>query len=185
MLTVSFRRFDYKVDLECLYNYMTEDENQKMFSHSFQVHNLAQFEHWISEKFAKNEYHDFFMIDVGTETIGFTFSYEFFNHDGHCKYTLCLFENWQNKGYGAIAGIQMMDYLFRRYPLKQIIVSVFDYNSNSMSSNLKGGFEEVGVVPEYRFWDGEYHSLHILRITRERFYEVNQKRINNIKKGKV
>ena len=74
-----------------------------------------------------------------------------------------------------------MDYLFKKYPLKQILISVFDYNANSLSSNLKGGFEEVGVIPEYRFCDGEYHAMHILRITREKFYEVNKKRLNMIK----
>lgn len=182
MYNIKLRPFDYRLDLQCLFAYMLEEGNQKMFSHGFQIHNIPQFEQWITEKFAKNEFHDFFMIECDDEyTIGFTFSYDFFNYDGHCKYTLCLYEDWQNKGYGAVVALKMMDYLFKKYPLKQILISVFDYNANSLSSNLKGGFEEVGVIPEYRFCDGEYHAMHILRITREKFYETNKKRLNMIK----
>ena len=51
------------------------------------------------------------------KTIGFTFSYDFFSYDAHCKYTLCLYKEFQNHGLGAIAGIKMMDYLFKKYPL--------------------------------------------------------------------
>jgi len=183
MYRLTLRPFDYHKDLQRLFGYMISEDNQKMFSQGFQVHNLAQFEHWITDKFAKNEYHDFFMIECDDgKTIGFTFSYDFFKFDGHCKYTLCLYEDSQEKGYGAVAALKMMDYLFKKYPLRQILISVFDYNQNSLNCNLKGGFEEVGLIPDYRFSDGAYHAMHILRITRDKFYEVNQKRINMIKK---
>lgn len=181
MLQVRFRSFDYARDLERLYTYMTKEENQILFSHGFQVHNIPMFERWISEKFAKNEYHDFFMIeDSQGQTIGFTFSYEFFNYDAHCKYTLCLYEEYQNIGLGAVAGIKMMDYLFKKYPLNRIFVSVFDYNKKSIANNLKGGFEEVAVLPDYRFYGGEYFSLHILTISRDDFYKKRQRLISKV-----
>jgi len=181
MLQVIFRYFDYTKDLERLYAYMTKEENQLMFSHSFQLHNLPMFERWISEKFARNEYHDFFMIENSAgETIGFTFSYDFFNYDAHCKYTLCLYEEYQQLGLGAIAGIKMMDYLFKKYPLNRIFVSVFGYNKNSLENNKKGGFEEVAVLPEYRFYGGEYFPLHILTISRQNFYLKHKKIISKL-----
>lgn len=181
MFNVIFRRFDYAKDLERLYTYMMKEENQILFSHGFQIHNIPMFERWISEKFAKNEYHDFFMIENGQgKTIGFTFSYDFFHYDAHCKYTLCLYEEFQNHGLGAIAAIKMMDYLFRKYPLKRIFISVFDYNKTSISNNLKGGFEEVGILPEYRFLGGDYFSLHILTISREKFYKRHQRILEQI-----
>lgn len=180
MLKVIFRNFDYKKDLERLYTYMMKEENQILFSHGFQIHNIPMFERWINEKFGKNEFHDFFMIeDTKGNTIGFTFSYEFFNYDAHCKYTLCLYEEYQGCGLGATAGIRMLDYLFKKYPLNRIFVSVFSYNYKSIRNNLKGGFEEVGVLPEYRFCGGEYFSLHILTISREVFYRRYQKFIKN------
>lgn len=182
MLNVNFRNFNYSKDLEYMYLYMMKEENQILFSHSFQIHNLPMFEQWIANKFARNEYHDFFMIEnKNGDTIGFTFSYEFFPHDRHCKYTLCLYEKYQSVGYGAIAGVKMMDYLFTKYPLKRIYISVFDYNKQSIQNNMKGGFKEVGVLPDYRFWGGEYFSLHLLTISRTEFYNKNKKIIERVK----
>ena len=176
VIKVKFRSFDYAKDLERLYAYMMKEENQVLFSHSFQVHNLPMFERWISEKFASNAYHDFFMIeDEAGRTAGFTFSYEFFAYDGHCKFTLCLYEEYQGYGLGAAAAIRMIDYLFRKYPLRQIYISIFDYNANSLALNRKGGFEEVGLFPEYRFYGGGYYALHILRISRQTFYKRYEK----------
>ena len=179
MINVHFRSFDYNKDLERLYNYMVKEDNQALFSHNFQILNIPMFEEWISHKFATKEYHDFFIIeDTKGNSIGFTFSYEFFNFDAHCKYTLCLYEEYQDFGLGAIAGVKMIDYLFKRYPLKRIFISIFDYNQKSIDINKKGGFEEVAVLPEYRYMGGEFHSLHILTISREDFYQKHKKIID-------
>lgn len=181
-MKVKLRSFDYKTDLERLFLYMTKEENQTLFSHSFQIHNLAMFEGWITEKFSKNIYHDFFMIENSRgQTVGFTFSYDFFIYDCHCKYSLCLYEEFQSMGLGVYAAVKMMDYLFSKYPLKRIFISVFDYNKNSLSCNLKGGFEEVGILPEYRFSKGRYFSMHILTISRESFYQRYNRTLMKIK----
>ena len=160
---------------------MMKEENQTLISHGFQINSLPLFERWITEKFARNDYHDFFMIEDSLgNTIGFTYSHDYYIYDAHCKYTLCLYEEYQNRGDGAIAGIKMLDYLFSKYPLKQVFISVFDYNSNSLNINRRGGFEEVGVLPEYRYKGGGYYSLHVMRITREHFYEVHRKHLSKI-----
>ncbi len=94
-----------------------------------------------------------------------------------------LYEEYQHCGLGAIAGIKMLDYLFKKYPLRQVFISVFDYNTNSLSSSLKGAFVEVGVLPEYRFCGGKFYSLHILRISREVFYEKYHQVIGKLKQN--
>lgn len=176
MKPVTFRKFDYSRDSKQLFAFMMNEKNQRLFSHSFQIQTLPQFEQWISEKLTRGEYHDFFMIENPKgETIGFTFSYEFFAYDAHCKYTLCLYDEYQNSGYGALAGAQMMDYLFRKYPLRRIFVSIFNYNHHSLSIHKKGGFTKVATLPEYRFEGGDYHSLHIFTISREEFYTKSRK----------
>lgn len=175
MVDVIFRSFDYDKDLERLFTYMMKEENQILFSHSFQLKTIQAFEKWITDKL-NHTYHDFFMIqDSSGQTLGFTFSYEFFQYDGHCKFTVCLYEEYQNMGYGAIAGINMLDYLFEKYPLRQVITSVFNYNEASLSVNRKSGFVEIGTFPEYRYYNGEYHSLHLFAITKEVFYKRNSK----------
>lgn len=182
MFDIKLRAFDYQTDICQLYDYMMKEDNQILFSHSFQIHNLPMFESWISEKFSRNEYHDFFIIESNKGVqMGFVYSYEYHPHDLNCKFTLCLYEEYQHRGLGAIAGIKMLDYLFRKYPLKQVFISVFDYNINSLSSNLKGGFVEVGILPEYRFCGGKFYALHILRISREVFYERHYKILGKLK----
>lgn len=74
-MRIKFRAFDYDKDLERLFTYMMKEENQILFSHSFQLKTIQFFEKWITDKL-NHTYHDFFMIqdDIG-RTIGFTFSY--------------------------------------------------------------------------------------------------------------
>lgn len=171
MYRVFLRPFDYQKDLEELYHYMSDMERQKLFSHKFQIHNLPDFQGWLNEKFHRL-YHDFFMVENSRgETIGFTYSYEFFPLDGHCKFALCLWERYEKTGYGAVAACRMLDYLFTYYPLHQVFATVFDYNGQSLSANLNGGFIQVGELPRYRFYNGKYYSLHYLVMDRERFYQ--------------
>lgn len=185
MHPVKFRKFDYSQDSKRLFEFMMKEKNQRLFSHTFQIQTQPMFEQWLSEKLARGEYHDFFMIEnAKSETIGFTFSYEFLICDAHCKYTLCLYDEYQNSGYGALAGIQMMDYLFCKYPLRRIFVSIFEYNQHSLAVHKKGGFTEVATLPEYRFWGGNYYSLHILTISRAEFYATHGKILERISKHK-
>ena len=172
MYKIKLRLFNHEKDRGSLYSYMSKLENQIMFSHKFQVNNDREFCEWLNDRF-RHLYHDFFMIETDKgETIGFTYSYEFFSNDGHLKFALCLFEEYQNKGYGPVAALHMLKYLFTSYSINQVFTTVFDYNQNSLQSNLKGGFDEVGVLPNYRFYDGKYHSLHYLTMSREKFSEI-------------
>lgn len=171
---------DYKTDIEPLYKYMMDEKNQILFSYAFQINNIYIFEQWLSEKLSR-DYHDFFMIENGQgQCIGFTFSYEFTVLNAHCRYTLCLFDSFQGIGYGAVAGIKMINYLFGKYNLNRIFISIFDYNKKSISNNKKGGFKEVAVLPDYRFYGGDYHALHILTISRDEFYARYEKTINKL-----
>ncbi len=164
------RKVDYAKDLLLLYRYMTDADSQYLLSEQFEVNTLQMYERWLNSRFEMGVYHDFFMVEPSNgQTIGFTFTYDFSLSNGHCKYTLCLFKEYQKTGFGVAAAIQMMKHLFRIYPLRQIYISVYDYNADSLSANLKGGFEEVGIYPEYRYFNGAYFDLHVLRMTREQF----------------
>ncbi len=180
MYKVNLRLFEYEKDIKCLYDYMTKPENKILFSHVFQTNSDREFVEWLNSRF-KCLYHDFYMIELENRegdkntSIGFTYSYDFFANDGHCKLGLCLFEKYQNKGYGVGAALKMLNYLFATYSLNQVFTTVFDYNQNSLQSNLKGGFKEVGILPNYRFYDGQYYSLHYLTMERENFKKISSK----------
>jgi len=183
MYNLTLRTFDWRQDSRCLYAFLKEDIYQNYFPNKLKTYNQEAFEKWLSDMFVQEKFHDFFIIESGDYILGFTFSYDFSSGNEHCHYTLCLYEDYINTGFGAVAGLKMIDYLFKRYPLKQIYISVAGCYKNSLESSKKGGFEEVGILPDYTFVNGEYHSLHILRITRNSFYENNNNRIDKIIKG--
>ena len=181
MYNVTLRSFDWRLDLRCLYTFLHEDVYQDCFPNSIKLYTIEQFEKWLSDCFIQGRYRDFLIIESGDYTLGFIYTSEFSNE--HCHYTMCLYDDYINKGFGAVAGLKMLDYIFRKYPLNQIYISIVDCDKNSLASNIKCGFEEVGILPDYTFVNGEYHSLHILRITRNSFYENNNNRIEKISKG--
>lgn len=167
-------------DFKPLYEYMINPQNQILFTGVLPFHTFSQFQDWLTERL-RFFYHDFFIISTSNqEAIGFTFSYDFHELDQHCKYTLCLFEQSQRKGYGPAAAIKMMDYLFRTYPLNQIFISVYEYNTVSLNLNLKAGFKEVGVLPCYRYYNGKRYSLYILVMNRSDFYDSVTRLYGNI-----
>ena len=64
-----------------------------------------------------------------------------------------------------------MDYLFKNYSLRKIYSPTFAYNLDSYKAQLDAGMQEEGRLKEYRYYDGKYHDLIILAITREEFYK--------------
>lgn len=72
-------------------------------------------------------------------------------------------------GIGAMATLSFMKQLFKQYPLRKIYVDIYDYNQESLKSNISAGFEIEGVLKEYRYLNGKYHSLNVLSISRECF----------------
>lgn len=176
MKKLIFRKLNFGRDLSVLFQYMTDLDSQSLLCEQFQINTIQMFERWLGSRFEMSVYHDFFMIETTSgQTVGFTFSYNFSMDNGHCKYTLCLIDEYKGTGLGVLAAMQMLEYLFKAYPLRQIYISVYDYNKDSLSVNRKGGFEDVGTCPEYRYYDGKYHDLHILRLTREKFYIMRDK----------
>ena len=176
--TLRLRPIQYEKDLLSLYSYMSDPRRQPLFSHKFRCNSLHIFERWLSEKL-NTVYHDFFVIEKNDGTlIGFTFSYDFFENDNHCKFTLCLLDEYTQIGYGALASIQMLDYLFSNYPLQQVFTTVFDYNKASLAIHRHKGIKKVGEMPNYRYYNGSYHALHIFSIEREVFYRHTRKMLN-------
>lgn len=181
MNTVIFRPYQSGRDAQALFDYMREPETQRLFSHTFQIPTIQLFERWLSDRF-QTTYHDFFMLEVQGKTIGFTFSYDFFPNDRHCKFSLCLFPAYVSSGFGALAGVQMLDYLFASYPLRQVFTSVFGYNEASISLNLHAGFQQVGTLPGYRYQNGQYWDLYYYVMQRDVFYEKAAHLLTHIKR---
>jgi RimJ/RimL family protein N-acetyltransferase len=101
--------------------------------------------------------------------IGYVHNYDFSMRDGRCKLVVFIDESYREFGIGAIAAISFMRKLFDDYPIRRMYLDIYDYNKESLVSNLKAGFKEEGVIKNYRYHDGSFYDLHILSMDRKTF----------------
>ena len=152
-----------------LYRFMIS-EDQYLFSSNLVFNTENSFLSWLNNRLI-GEFHDFYKVCCGDICIGFVYSYDFSLVDGHCKAVAYVDEAYQNTGYGCIAGAMFIKKLFDSYPLRKVYTTVYDYNRQSLDSNLRAGFTEEGCIRGFRYYNGEYCDLHILSVEREAFYQ--------------
>ena len=168
---VCLRKFNFRSDIEDLFNIMTNPDDQMLFIRKIPFNTLPEFDLWMQNNF-KGFYHEFNVITDkknGYEFYGFVYSYEYSAVDSHCKLCLVLKKEYRNTGLGARIAITFLDYLFTNYPLKKVFLTIYDYNKQSLESNIQAGFTEEGIIREYRYYNGNYYDLHILSMSREEF----------------
>jgi len=170
MIGLVLRKVILQKDIPELYKMMTGDD-QYLFSVKIIANSEQQFRDWLCERL-KYEFHDFYMLISGKDghAIGYAHNYDFSLQNGHCKIVVYLIKKYRNTGIGGIGAVQFIDRLFQIYPLRKVYTAVYDYNSCSLINNQKAGFMEEGVLQKYRYYNGEYHGLHILSIDKQTFY---------------
>ena len=161
---------------------MIEGQDQMLFHGRMQINSLPDFEKWMINNMTYT-YHDFYVVvDEGSYNIvGYIYSYEYRMYDGHCKVCAFFKKKYRDIGIGAICGMRFFDEMFTNYPLRKIYIDVYEYNKQSLASNLDAGFVEEGCLKNFRYHNGEYHDMHLLALTRERFYERFEKLLKNDK----
>lgn len=176
MTPLKFRKFYIQKDLGEMYQIMTNPEEQMAFQAKLAFNSNVEYEQWLLDQM-RFHYHDFYVLEE-PETgkfAGFLYSYDFRQGDGHCMICVYVKPEYRRFGAGAAAGLRFMDELFREYPLRKIYVTIYDYNNQSLKSNLHAGFQEEGCYREYRYYDGKYWDMHLLAMTREAFRCVREK----------
>lgn len=156
-------------DTHFLYEMMMSDD-QYLYSTKLQFHTEREFECWLIDRLSF-DFHDFFLVEDSDslEYLGYVHNYDFSLIDGHCKLVVCMLPEYRETGIGAVAAVTFMKKLFYQYPLRKIYSTIYDYNEESLRSNLNAGFQEEGVVKDYRYYNGVFHSIHYLSMTREKF----------------
>lgn len=167
MERIKLRRYTPSRDLSHLYYFHTQDD-LPLYSTQLCFNTEQQFNNWLQLRL-RNDFHDFFMIDMNKETIGFVYNYCFSPIDGHCKIAVYIDASYRKFGIGALAAIHFMDYLFSTYSIRKIYLTIYDYNEQSLKSNLQAGFISEGCLKQYRYLDGKFFDLHYLSISREKF----------------
>lgn len=160
---------DIPGDLGILYGMMT-GEDQYLYSTKIHFSTRSDFERWFLGRLG-HDFHDFYLIKEHGENriLGYVYNYDFSLITRHCKLVVYILPDHRETGIGGMAACQYMDRLFRDYPLKKIYTTIYSYNKESLGGNLAAGFVVEGILSDYRYYDGEYHSLYYLSMTREKF----------------
>ena len=166
------RKFNFRNDIQDLFDIMVDPDYQMLFHRRLAINTLPDFDAWLQANF-KGNFHEFYVVSDKRNLgmIGFVYSYDYSPVDCNCKFVLVLRKDIQGTGLGVMVGIQFLDVLFRNYPLKKVFSLVYDYNSQSLQSQTQAGFCHEGEFKECRYYDGKFHDLHILSMSRETFYE--------------
>lgn len=164
-------RYDNRKHCDALFRYMMDQDEQIMFLTHTVSNSIRDFDCWIQDQL-KYFYQEFFVLESEQEElVGIMYSYDDHIKDGHCKIGVYIVPKWRWIGTGAMAGLQLMNYLFQYYPYRQIYCDVYSYNNESFHSLLQCGFEQTGYYREYRYYNGEYYDLLLLTMSRIRFQE--------------
>ena len=171
MTGLILRKVIIRQDISDLYKMMM-NEDQYLFSVKISANSEQQFGEWLCERL-KYDFHDFFIISSkdNKQVIGYAHNYDFSLQDGHCKVVVYLSPEYRDSGIGGLSAIKFMNLMFQKYPLNKLYTAVYAYNKRSLVNNIKAGFTEEGVLKQYRYYNGEYHGLHILSIDRKTFYQ--------------
>lgn len=163
---------DISKDIHFLYETMIA-EDQYLYSTKLRFNTEQDFEHWLCERL-KCDFHDFYIVkDFYTMSpLGYVYNYDFSLIDGHCKLVIYIIPKFRETGIGSFAAITFMKKLFLMYPLKKLYSTIYDYNKESLQSNYAAGFIEEGVVLDYRYHNGEYHSIHYLSLSKQKFTDT-------------
>ena len=167
MPMITLENLEFEKDMHELFEYICNGE-QFLFSTRLGFNSEGEFSEWIKNRI-NSEFHDFFMIKKAEKNIGYVHNYDFNLNDGHCKITVFVEQSYRKLGLGGIATIMFMDYLFKQYPFNKIYIDIYEYNEESLMSNMKAGFEEEGILKEYRYYSGKYYDMHILSMGKEKF----------------
>lgn len=156
-------------DIHMIYSFMIADD-QYLYSTKLHFQSEKKFEKWLINRLA-NDFHDFYVIrsDVATKPLGYVHNYDFSLVDGHCKLVVYICPDYRTIGIGGIAAVIFMKKLFSTYPIRKIFSAIYEYNEESLRSNLAAGFVEEGVLKDYRYYNGMWHNIHYLSITRTQF----------------
>lgn len=167
-----FRRFNFRNDIVEVFNLMMDPQDQMLFSNKVVINTLPDFDSWMQANF-KGYYHEFYVVTGKEEwdIIGIVYSYDYRPFDLNCKLCTIVRKDLRNTGIGAAISIQFLNELFTTYPMHKVFLTIYDYNDQSLQSNIQAGFVEEGCFKEYRYYDGRFYDMHILGLTRDEFYE--------------
>lgn len=136
---------------------------------------MGVFSRWF-DRHLETDFHDFMVFTTAEdEFVGFAYSYEFQEMDGHCLFTVAIKPDFQMTGVGGFAAVQFLEYLFTNYNLRKVYIHIYGNNEHSRQCVEAFGFSREGCLKEHRFYGGMFYDLFVYSISRNGFKSIIQK----------
>ena len=171
-MELTYRQFEYKNDIDWLYNVYSNPQETMMFLHDFRFSTREEFEKVFLQR-VLNDYYSFLVIcDNDGTPLGIVYGHDYSANDLHIKFSLYVLPKYRSLGVGAIAAIYFVDSVFKTLPVRKVYETVFEDNKVSLKNNLQAGFVREATLKEYLFVNGKFCDLIYLSVTRKRFYDL-------------
>jgi len=159
--------FDY------IYECYQEYDSRHLFTNDLTIQSKRELWNSFKRK-TESVYHET-MIAINVTTnipIGFVYSYDYDMNNGHMCIAIYIQEKKRNSTTGAEVGAIFLKHLFGCYPIKKVYCTVYDYNKTSIKFLKGANFETEGLLKKHRYFNNEYHDMHIMSINRDGVYEL-------------
>jgi RimJ/RimL family protein N-acetyltransferase len=119
------------------------------------------------------------MIEPVTDAhpIGFVFAYDNNPFDKYLYWTIALHPAFTHAGWGAEAAVLFLNYLFTYFDIRMAYSDHFAFNFHSARLLLRTCGHEEGRFIAQRYYQGAFHDVIRISITREDWYRAVKERL--------
>jgi len=78
-------------------------------------------------------------------------------------------EKHRNQGIGTLAKMALLNHAFNVLNLRMILSEAISFNLRSINYSLKCGYVQIGSIPNWIYWEGQYYDYIMLTITKADF----------------
>lgn len=160
-----------KKQIDILYNWQADLNIKYLFDESSHILTKKEFYKKIYQTINRN----FFLLIVpidGEKPIGFINSQGYNKTDGYL-YINGFIENVKENKRKFLEGATLFFYyLFDNLSIRKIYAEIYSYNIQYAKILKELGFKMEIKLPEYKFFNGKYHSKYILSLNKIDFYGV-------------
>jgi hypothetical protein len=98
--------------------------------------------------------------------VGVVYAHDYNPYDRTLYWSIAVHPAYVNFGWGAEAGILFCDYLFTYFDLRKLSMDIYAFNPHSLRLVLRMGAHEEGRFLEEHYYQGAYHDVIRVAITR-------------------
>lgn len=171
-MQLKMRNYIAGADYGEVYRLFTDNTVNALIIDKPDHNSMGVFSKWF-DRHLETDFHDFLIFStLEDDFVGFAYSYEFRELDGHCLFTVALKPEYQGTGVGSFVAFQFLRYLFATYNLRKVYIHIYGSNSHSLRCAKASGFRLEGVLKEYHFCGGKFDDLLIYSISRDGFDDI-------------